>query len=545
MWVSILAHSDDRSDKVDALFEEFSKPGSPGLAITVMAGETILYDKGYGLAQLEYEIPISTETIFHVASVSKQFTTFAVVLLAHDGKLSLDDNIRKHLPDFPDVGHTVTVRHLIHHTSGIRDQWSLLMAAGWRMDDVITRDDIMHLLNNQRELNFPPGESFLYSNAGYTLLGEIVKNVSGRSLKDFAAERIFAPLNMKHTHFHDDHRHVVPNRAYSYSKLDDGGYEKSVLSYANVGATSLFTTGSDMMKWQRNFATGQVGGKEAIATMMQRGKLNDGRELAYGFALAHTPYKGLRTISHGGADAGFRSYLGHFPDQDLSIAVTGNLAQMSPANMAFGIADIYLEKWLVQETTQESENNGEKQRLISDDMLKKYKGTYLNEEINQTFKLLEKDGILKIAMGTALPTPLKAIDETRFRSADTPPSLEIQIETDKKNDVSAVHLTTKNSAQTTYVPARRPKRTAAFLEPLTGRYYSAEIDSHYDVTFDGKHLYMKRLKTGPSVLQPAYLDGFNWEGELIRFVRDGGGNPIGFRLNSGRILNLWFEKKSK
>ncbi|MFO0985337.1 MAG: serine hydrolase domain-containing protein, partial [Planctomycetota bacterium] len=207
------APSDVSSDQVDRLFARFDKPDSPGCAIAVVKDGQVVYEHGYGMANLDDGVPITADTVFHVASVSKQFTSFAVALLADQGKLSLDDDVRRYVPEVPDFGAKITLRHLMHHTSGLRDQWSLLMLAGWRLEDVITESDILDLISHQRELNFPPGERHLYCNTGYTLLAIVVQRVSGRSLRAFAEDEMFEPLGMTSTHFHDDHRMIVKHRA--------------------------------------------------------------------------------------------------------------------------------------------------------------------------------------------------------------------------------------------------------------------------------------------------------------------------------------------
>jgi CubicO group peptidase (beta-lactamase class C family) len=225
---------EQQAAKIHALFAEVDTPGSAGASLAVAKGGRIIYANGYGYANLEYDVPIIPSTVFHVASVSKQFTAFAVALLADRGELSLDDDIRKHLPELPDFGHKITLKHLIFHTSGIRDQWSLLQIAGWRMDDVITTEQIMTMLGNQRELNFDPGAEHTYSNSGYTLLAQVVERVTGESFSEWTRKNIFEPLEMTGTHFHDDHQMIVKNRAYSYAKTEDG-FKNIVLSYATVG----------------------------------------------------------------------------------------------------------------------------------------------------------------------------------------------------------------------------------------------------------------------------------------------------------------------
>ncbi|MGB5781833.1 MAG: serine hydrolase, partial [Eudoraea sp.] len=218
--------------QVDELFTVWDNKETPGAAVAVVQNGAIVYKKGYGMSNLEYDIPIVPSTIFHIASVSKQFTAFSILLLESEGKLKLDDDIRKYIPEVPDFGKTITLRHLASHTSGLRDQWNLLAMAGWRLDDVITKEHVLKLISKQQELNFDPGEEYMYCNTGFTLLAEVVARVSGVSFATFTKERIFKPLKMNNTLFYDDHEKIVKNRAYSYHS-DNTGYKKSVLSYAN------------------------------------------------------------------------------------------------------------------------------------------------------------------------------------------------------------------------------------------------------------------------------------------------------------------------
>ena len=341
---------------IDAVFADLDRPGSAGASVAVIRDGDIVYSRGYGEAQIEHGIPVTPHTVFHVASVSKQFAAMAVTLLAADGALSLDDPVRMHLPYVPEFEHTPTVRQMIHHTSGIRDQWQLLAMSGWRLDDVITTEQILGLMARQQELNFVPGAEYLYSNMGYTLLGETVEAVSGMSLAEFTQARIFAPLGMDRTHFHDDHEHMVPNRAYSYAPLqpptdadadapaaaEAPRYRKAVLSYANAGATSLFTTAEDLARWLDNFRHAAVGGPEVMQTMQARGVLNNGDTIPYAHGLSMGEYRGLQTIGHGGADAGFRTQVQWFPEVETGVVVLTNVANGNPAGRARDVADVVL-----------------------------------------------------------------------------------------------------------------------------------------------------------------------------------------------------------
>ncbi|HEX9955616.1 MAG TPA: serine hydrolase domain-containing protein, partial [Fibrella sp.] len=331
------------TSKADSLFADWNKPGKPGAAVGVVYRGKLIYAKGFGEADLETGAPIGPETIFHVASVSKQFTAYAIVLLAQKGKLSLDDDIRKYLPEVPDFGKTITIRHLIHHTSGLRDQWNLLAMAGWQLDDVITKEHVFNLVTRQKELNFEPGSAFTYCNTGYTLLAEIVARVSKQSFPSYMQEHVFKPLGMKNTLFYDDDERIVKGRAYSFHKsdgADPNAYKKSVLSYANVGATSLFTTVTDLAHWIGNFQSPVIGDKATMTQMLERGRLTKGDTLPYAFALMHGKHKGRAYYGHNGGDAGFRSFLCYFPKEEYGFIVLSNQAEFDPNRKAFELANL-------------------------------------------------------------------------------------------------------------------------------------------------------------------------------------------------------------
>jgi CubicO group peptidase (beta-lactamase class C family) len=274
--------------------------------------------------------------------MSKQFTAMAVALLAEAGRLSLDDDIRTHLPQVPVFGHAITIRHLIHHTSGLRSDPMLLILAGWRLEDAITNADMLDLIERQRELNFPPGEQYAYSGAGYVLLAELVERVSSVSLAQFCRDQIFEPLGMASTHFHDDYLKLVKNRAYAYYAVSDNDYKNAVLTISLVGGTGLYTSVEDLARWDANFYSGRVGGPALIQQLHQRGLLNDGREIPYAFGHSWSRYKGLDVVEHAGGGPGIRCHMMRFPDARFSVAVLGNNDRVDAVGLARQVADLYL-----------------------------------------------------------------------------------------------------------------------------------------------------------------------------------------------------------
>jgi CubicO group peptidase (beta-lactamase class C family) len=386
----------DPAKRIEQVVAAMIEEDGPGASIAVARDGKIIYSKGFGHAELEHDAHNTPQTIFHIASISKQFTAFSIAMLADQGKLSVDDDIRKYLPEIHDFGTPITIRQLIYHTSGLRDQWNLLVMAGWRMDDVITKNQIMRVISRQRELNFKPGDQHNYCNTGYTLLAEIVSRVSGKPFPEWAKENIFVPLGMNNTLFYDDHERIVPNRAYSYYN-DVNGYKKSVLSYANVGATSLFTTVEDLSKWAMNFENTKVGNANVMAMMEQRAILNKGDTISYAFGQEIEKYKGLKTVSHGGADAGYRTFLLRFPDQKFSVSVFSNLASFNTYQLGYTIADAYLADLLKADTIKKQTPPAQEAKPAFDTSTKKlsdYIGRFYSAELETFYEFEVKNDTL-------------------------------------------------------------------------------------------------------------------------------------------------------
>ena len=327
--------------RVDSIFASFDKRDAPGCAVSVVEGGRTVFAKGYGMASLEHDVPITPTSAFYAASVSKQFTAFAVAMLAQQGKLSLDDDVRKWLPEVPNFGKTITVRHLIHHTSGLRDYFGLLGMTGWPGDGPVTEARFLDLVSRQKALNFDPGARHLYSNTGYVLLSILVKRVSGQSLREFSDQAIFGPLGMSNSHFRDDHTMLVKNRAFAYSPRA-GGWQMNVPGFNVVGDGGLFTTVEDLAKWARNFDDHTVGGDELAARVLTRGRLTSGDSIPYAYGLAHNVFRGQPTIEHGGAYGGYRTNLLRFPAQHFAVAVLCNTSTANTPQLSQAVASVYL-----------------------------------------------------------------------------------------------------------------------------------------------------------------------------------------------------------
>ena len=534
---------DSTISKINKLFALWDKKNSPGCAVAIVRNDSILFAKGYGMANLEYDIPIEPQTIFHMASISKQFTAFAVVLLAKQGKLELDDDIHKYLSWFPDLKEKITIRNLLNHTSGIRDQWQLLAISGTRLDDVITQEHIIKILSKQQALNFKPGEQYSYSNSGFTMLAEIVRSVTGQSLRQFTDSAIFKPLGMANTHFHDDYEEIVKNRSYSYYKTDSVHFANSILSYSNAGATSLFTNLNDMSKWIMNFYTHKVGDQKDIDQLTQKGKLNSGKQLSYALGIVSDTYKGWRQFSHGGADAGYRTSLAVFPDLKMGITVFSNLGDVNAGRKLYQVADLFIPDTTKHKLADEPENIDSGKAVLKDTgAIKKFAGNYIADDGFQINFRLNNKKLFADAFGRTFlllkmtKDSFSLISEPGVKflfsgpaSGDT--TVFVAFSADEK------HLLKKYIADTS-----QPDQV---LRAYAGTYYCPELDCKYGIALKDHHLILTNNKypdTGLTLAGGDHLvSDFWWMNHLV-IIRNSKKEIAGFEVNSGRIMHLQFNK---
>jgi CubicO group peptidase (beta-lactamase class C family) len=327
--------------KIHSLFSAYDSLDSPGCAVLVMKDERIIFTHGYGSANLEHRAPITSKTVFYIGSISKQFTALCAALLEEEGKLSLDDDIRKYIPELPEYEHTIHVRDLIYHTNGLQQYFELWENNGRHLEDILSAEDVLQLLIENPTLLFQPGEKYSYSNSGYFLLAQIVERVSGMSFADYATQHIFIPLDMNDSHFHTDRYHVIPNRAMSYFKRDDGSFGVYMLNYEIAGPGGLYTTVEDLAKWDSNFYHNKLGygTQSLIDRTLVPGRLNDDTTLDYAFGLRLEEFQVMKTVEHGGSLAGYRAYLMRIPEIKTSVIILGNLAEMTTEKLGKMVMD--------------------------------------------------------------------------------------------------------------------------------------------------------------------------------------------------------------
>ena len=533
-----VGRADELTDKVDKLFIHWDKPTTPGCAIGIVRDGKLIYEKAYGMADLEQGSRIGSETVFHIASISKQFTAFAILLLEKDGKLSLDDDIRKHLPEMHDFGKPITIRHLLLHTSGLRDQWSLLTLAGWRMDDVITDDDIFRLACRQRDLNFTPGDRFLYSNMGYTLAAMIVERVSGQPFRAFTRKHIFEPLGMTHTRFPTNHEEIIRGRARSYNPIGAGKYRNAVLSFSNAGATSLLTTVADLAKWDNNFYEPRVGDTKLIARFQEVGKLNNKKAISYALGLDIGTYRGLKTVEHGGSDAGFRCTLLRFPTERFSVIILANTSDNSPGELARQVADLYLNDNL-KPVPAKPPTAEKKEVSIDPKLLNAYAGEY--QLMPDRTCTVTKEGSRLTSFVTGFPKRdlVPASDREFFVRGEN-----FGIVFDKPVEGRSPALTLQVGDRG--MPAPRVTRvvlTAKRAEEYVGEFHSGELGVIYSISRHDSKLKIRHPR-GEIELKPTAADVFLARNPLgkVTMSRDKGGRITGFTIDGDRVMNVRFDR---
>lgn len=527
------------SQAIDNIFTEWNKTAVPGCALGIIKEGKLIYTKGYGMANMEYDIPNAANSVFRIGSTSKQFTAACIVLLAEKDKLSLDDNVKSLFPNFPDYAEKITIRHLLNHTSGIRDYLQISYLKGLGDDDYYTDDNVMQWLINQSDLNFAPGEEYLYSNSGYWLLGQIVKKVAGMNMAEFAQKEIFEPLEMDNTHFHNDHTQIVKNRASGYIPDNNENYKISMTTLDMIGDGGIFTTINDIKKWDDAYYESSVLSSAFWSVMTQQGILNNGEVIDYASGLMISKYKGLKTVRHGGAFAGFRAEILRFPDQKLSIAIFANRGDANPSIMADQVADILLKDKFIEEVSKSN-------KKVKIDVPK------------VQFQLSQLIGDYEIQPGLIVRLSIKndSLNVLQIWNKSTYNIVKVsgntfQISGNENLSFSFSNLkdgftqTLKvlQGDDETIAPRKKELDTSGIkLNDYVGSYYSKELDVRYHFEIEHENLVVSIENTPSSfVCTISDVDQFSMELGLVRFQRKDG-QISGFELDSGRVKNLNFKK---
>ncbi len=511
----------DTIQKIDALFSKWNTD-TPGGALTISRKGEIIYHKAFGMADLEHNLANTTETIFEAGSVSKQFTAAAILLLVQDGKLSLEDDVRKYVPEIPDYGVTIKIRHLMTHSSGLRDWGSVAGISGWeRGKRVHTHAHVLEILSQQKALNFPPGDQFNYCNSGYNLMAIIVDRVSGIPFAAFCKQRIFEPLGLTHTQWRDDYRKVVQNRAIAYSKNGDD-YLQNMPFEMVYGNGGLLTTTSDLIKWNHHYKEMNLGNKSFNELELTEGKSNTGVPLGYAAGLFIGKYNSYKEINHSGATAGYRAWLAYYPAQDFSVAFLSNDASANPGRIGTQVAALLL--------GERQSNEPMLGTIVPDEKTLQAKaGLYKSLRNDDMMQFAVRDGLLQFKAGD----PLQATAMNTFFNGNN------RMEFASNKFV----LYTENGDSMTYVKKESFQPTEAILQSFMGTYHSEDADATYQVIWKDKTLQTFLQPDIYSKLTPLYKNAFeNESGELLEFQYDKKGKITGFQFTTGRAWDIPFER---
>lgn len=538
----IVGARDAQALKTDSVFRRFDRTDSPGCAVGVYEHGQLRYGRGYGMASLEHGVPLTTRTVLDIGSISKQFTAMAILILEKEGKLSLEDPLRKHFPEMPAYAETVTLRRALSQTSGLRDLWSLWGQTGRTFaGDTI---DALRVITRSSETNYVPGEKYLYTNSGWILAAQLVYRLTGKTLAQFAEERMFAPLGMRDTHFFADNAAVIPNFATAYAPRA-GGFrvQRNTYDGAIMGAGGVLTTIEDFGRWLNNYDAGTVGGRDVITTMTTATTLNDGTPAksgatqAYAVGLNVGTVRGLRTVSHGGSWSGFRAHFLRFPDQHFAVSTFCNHSSAGPDSLARHVAAIYLGDKMQADSASIWRATLAAARPVAMPAarLASLVGIWRNLERGEVRRTRLSGDTLSVMAGER--ERLEAIGGGRFRAGA---GSEVWFE---GGDAAPSRMLARGSSDTvTFTRVDTAVLTAAARAAYVGEYYNEEIETtqRWAVEKDQLVLFANERRMG--VLEPTYADGFLRGASVIDVQRDARGRITGYTVQAGRVRNLRFTR---
>jgi CubicO group peptidase (beta-lactamase class C family) len=525
--------SSDLASEVDAVVAGLADAGAPGCAVALSEDGEESVARAFGLANLEHDIPNTPVTVFEPGSVSKQFVAAAVVLLAIDGEISLEDDIAQYFPELPDYGEPVTVRQLMNHTSGLRDWGSIAGIHGWpRTTRVHTHEHMLDITRRQESLNYPPGEYYSYTNTGFNLLSVLVERVSGRSLDEFSQERLFGPLGMTRTEWRDDFTEIVTDRATAYVPNGEGSFSQLMPFEDIYGNGGLLSTVGDLLRFTHNLASGDVGGPRFVDEMHRQAVLDSGREIEYAGGVFVGQYRGVPEIRHAGATAGYRGFLSRFPDQGVAVAVMCNNGGMSAPQLAHQVAEIYLSGAI-----DENIPRGLSRPAVDvpTEALEALAGGYRDSFTGGFVVLSISEGRLRVN-----GTPLSPVSTTRFEGAS---STVLEFEPPAMAGRGPVaYLSTQVLERARLEPIESGPPESMLLEDYAGEYRSDEAEVTYWIEVDGSRLRSRQRYDVMIDLTPVYEDAFSGFGATFIFERDAGGEVVGFSMSRGRVWDLDFRR---
>jgi CubicO group peptidase (beta-lactamase class C family) len=526
---------------VDKIFPAYDKPASPGCSLGVIRDGSFVYRRGYGEGSLELAVPLTSESVFYMGSVSKQFTAASIVILEHRGLLSLDDDVHKYIPELPDYGHPITLREMLHHTSGLRDYLGLLTLSGRDVADVYTFPELLDLVTRQKGLNFTPGDKYSYSNTNFLLLAEVVHRVSKEPLSEFAQKNIFQPLHMTHTRFFDARTEVVPGRVAAYETGPKGDFLVDwSTNFDKVGDGGLMSSVDDLLRWDQNFYDDKLADGSVTKELQVRGRLNSGKEIDYALGLQISDYRGLPTVEHGGNLFGYNTELLRFPNQRFTVICLCNLASSNAEGLAHRVADLYLASDFTSQSGPPVATGVAATRSAFDPV--PYAGSYEDASHDGVRTFVARNGRLGLQQGTSA-IPMIPVSLGRFTlSQNSPDDVNVAFEA-RGTKMRAIF---KEAGEEELILTRvdTPRLSAEDLLQYAGNYMSTELHTEYRFTVEQMQLVLHNGWSPPLPLSPLARDEFNDEDSLtLVFTRDPGGKISSFEVFKQRAKGMIFTRR--
>jgi CubicO group peptidase (beta-lactamase class C family) len=500
----------------------------------------MILHKTYGMASLTYDVPMGTNTRHNIGSTSKQFTAFGMALLDKQGKLSLDDDIREYIPELPAFEDTVTIRHLLTHTSGYREYLNTLSLTGRNLSTEIDPEMIIRIVQNQDELQNTPGEEFNYNNTGFSLMSEVVHRVTDVPFPEWMRDNVFLPLGMDQTVIKNRSGMIIENRSSGYRTSEVGIYEEATDLSGAMGAGGIYTTMDDLAEWIRNLNSHEIGGEEIIKEISTSYVLNNGEETSYGLGLGIGEHRGLKTLQHGGADMAHRSMLVYFPEINAAVVTQSNDAGFR-GDHAMTIADAFFEEYFDDETTEEEEepeNGGE--FVYNHEQFDALSGRY-ELEIQPGFILtFDRDGERLYTQATGQPEiDVRATSDSTFTLVGVPADITFHLNEDMTADSLTLHQNGNHIARKIVWEPSEDE-----LKNFTGTFYSDEIKTVYTLVTEEESLMLKHYQMDPVQLNPAQEGEFAGGFPIgnISFIENSDGDITGFTVSNGRTRGVLFKK---
>ncbi|MFN2315946.1 MAG: serine hydrolase [Gemmatimonadales bacterium] len=528
----------------DQLLAPYDRTDGPGAVVAVWRGGRTLFAKAYGMADLTHQIPFTVNTPTNIGSTSKQFTAFAVLLLAEQGKLSLDDDLRKHIPELPDLGKVVTVRHILTHTSGYREYLNALALTGRRLDrgDYIDRAEVISIVQRQPALQNDPGAEWNYNNTAFGLAAVVVERISGLSFADFMARNVFEPLGMTRTMVRSSPEHIVPGRADGYAPGDNGAWLSIRDLGGSTGAGGIYSTVGDLQIWAENLARPRVGTRAMVDQMMTPYTLTDGKSTGYGLGLSIDTQGPLKRVHHGGADRAHRSQLVYYPDIDAGLTVQSNDAGFNSA-LAFRLAAAFFRRELVPPATAASQGPYDPatfQPARFDDFV----GRYALDAAPQFILTFTRSGDSLFTQATGQQKfPIYPTSDSTFALRVVEASVTFHRNADGRVTHATLHQGGNQRATRLEGDAATPwTPTVDQLRAFEGRYFSDELETFYTVSLKDGKLVLNHRRLDPNTLTSGAVDAFTGNGVTVSFERGRGGQVIGFYLGNTRTRDVRFAR---